>query len=190
ITKYGRNITLGQAAEQSSVRVLNSNTVEFIIRVRSLSNSTIYNVIVTDLLPAGVEYLSRTTSVNNTIVDDSIINGLNIGSLAPGQETTIRFSGRINAVLSFPSGSLTAYNTAQARADNVPTVSAQLPLTLGTVAGVSTGPTESLFLALALSGLVTALYAAYTRTGLFQTRLASATARQHRADGLNFHRFI
>lgn len=190
ITKYGRNITLGQAAEQSSVRVLNGNTVEFIIRVRSLSSSTIYNVIVTDLLPAGVEYIPRTTSVNNTIVGDSIANGLNIGSLAPGQEATIKFSGRVTALLSFSSGSLTAYNTAQARADNISTVSAQLPLTLGTVAGVSTGPTESLFLALGLSALVTALYAVYTRTGLFQTRLASATARRHQADGLNFHRFI
>lgn len=190
ITKYGRNITLGQAAEQSSVRVLNGNTVEFIIRVRSLSNLNLHNVIVTDLLPAGIEYLPRTTSVNNIIVGDTIMSGLNVGSLAPGQESMIRFSGRVNALLSFPSGSLVAHNTAQARADNVPTVSAQLPLTLGTVAGVSTGPTESVFLALGLSALVTALYAAYTRTGLFQTRLASATVRRHQADGLNFHRFV
>lgn len=176
VTKFGRNLTRGQAVEQTSVSVSNGNTVEFVIRVRSLSSVTLTNVIVTDLLPAGVEYLPRTASLNNVVVGDTLPSGLNIGSLAPGQEALIRFSGRINAVLAFPSGALTVFNTVQARADNAPTVSAQLPITLGSVAGISTGSGESVLLALVLSGLITTLYAAYTQTGLFKNRL------------MNFHR--
>lgn len=196
IQKTGRNITQGQATETTSVTVRSNDTVEFLIRVRSLSSSTLNNVIVQDALPLGVNYIPSTTSVNNILVQDGLTGGgINIGTLVPNQEALIRFSALIAPGTTFPSGSLTAINTAYGRADNVPTISAQATMTrtsIGTVAGVQTGPGETLLITLLVSGLLTYGYMLYTKTPLFSRRDALAKVRQYigNPDRLNFMRFL
>jgi uncharacterized repeat protein (TIGR01451 family) len=195
IQKMGRNITQGQAIESASMVVRSNDTVEFLIHVRALSSS-MTNVIVTDALPQGINYIPNTTSVNNNIVQDGVTGGgINIGSLAFGQEAIVRFSALIAPGTTFPNGNLTVINTAYVRADNLPTMTAQMSVSrtsIGTVAGVQTGPGESLLLALLLSAAMTYGYMAYTGTPLFNRRDAMAKVRHYGAsvERLNFMRFL
>jgi uncharacterized repeat protein (TIGR01451 family) len=197
IQKFGRNITRGQSAELTSVSIRANDTVEFIIRIRSLSSTTMTNVIVTDSLPAGLNYIPNTTSVNNLVVSDGLTGGgINIGSLAPNQEALVRFSARVDNISRFPSGSLTGVNTAFVRADNTPTASAQMTLNFGViltqVGTVKTGAGSSVLMALMVSGLLTFGYMRYTRTNMFLRRDAGAALRRSLNDPqrLNFARFL
>jgi len=196
IQKTGRNITQGQTAETTTVTVRGNDTVEFLIRIRSLASSTLTNVIVQDALPQGVNYIPNTTSVNNVQVQDGLTGGgINIGSLSQNQEALIRFSALVAPGTTFPNGSLSAVNTAYGRADNVQTIQSQASLTrssIGTVAGVETGPGETLLITLLVSGVLTYGYMLYTGTALFNRRDALAKVRQHggNPDTLNFMRFL
>lgn len=170
IQKYGRNITKGETAELSGVTASPNDTIEFIVRLRSQSSVRLNNVIVQDILPAGLSYIPNTTSLNGVIVNDGIISGLNIGSLDPNQEAIIRLSVRVNGPASFSPGNTSLINTVQARAENI-NVSAQLPVTVTVgqvsvirqVSKVETG-FETVFLSMMASGLLASGFAAYSRT--------------------------
>ncbi|HEY4506643.1 MAG TPA: hypothetical protein VJH71_00535 [Candidatus Paceibacterota bacterium] len=198
ITKLGRNITRGENTELGSINASPNDTIEFVIRARSLSLTTINNVIIKDVLPNGLSYISNTTSVNGNIVANGInASGINIGSLSPSQEAIIRFSATVAPASSFIVGTTTVNNVVQASADNLSTITAQLPISIvngqvaGTsitkVAGVSTGTAESLMLSLLLSALATFMYMGYTRTGVFKKREALASIRRHRSDKDHFN---
>ncbi len=195
IQKLGRNITRGEFSEQSSVNAAPNETVEFLVRARSLSTTRIDNVMIKDVVPTGITYLSGATSVNGVIVADDIVSGagLNIGSLDPDQTVLIRFSGRGNPASTLPLDNTTVINTVQASNSQIPAVIAQLPVMIfnGSVAGaivVPTGPSESILLALAISGLITFLYVAYTRTDIFRRREIQSIIRRDkpREDKINF----
>jgi len=197
IQKYGRNITRGQVGEFTSVTIGANNTLEFTIRVRSLSASTLTNVIVSDAPPVGVTYIPNSTTVNDNTVSDAVVNtGINIGSLVPNQEAVLRLRAVVGPSSTFPNGSTSAFNIASARADNTPTVSSQLPLTyggtIGIVASVQTGNGSSALMALLLSGILTYGYIYYTRTNVFLRRDANAAFRRFRKDNrrFNFARFL
>lgn len=196
ITKFGRNITRGQIAEQSTVNVSANQTVEFLIRVRSTTNTTLQNVIVQDILPVGLTYINNSTSINNIVTANGITgNGINIGALSPNQEALIRFSVTVDPGTTFPNGALSVFNVAQATADNASLASARMTVTRGQTLGVTTvptGPTDSLWVALVVSLLITAGYATYTKTNLFAQRDAIAGIRRVTQDRsrLNFARFL
>lgn len=197
IQKLGRNITRGQADERTSVSASANDTLEFIIRVRSLSNAYVYNINVSDVLPGGLQYLSRTTSVNGSLVSDGITSGgINIGSLSPNQEAVVRFSAQVLSWAVPSNSSTTLVNTVQVRADSIPTLTADLPIVLGLVLGaatkVPTGTDGAVIVALLISGLVTYGYVRYTETPLFARRRAVATVNRFRSDPqrLNFRRFL
>lgn len=173
-----------------------NNTLEFTIRLRSLSSTTLNNVIVTDAMPVGITYVTGSTTINGNTASDAIVNaGLNIGSLVPGQETVIRLRATVGTGSTFPNGALTAFNIASVRADNTPTASAQLPLTysvLQQVVGVQTGAAGTALMALLLSGFLTFGYMAYTQTNIFARRDAQAAVKRALQDKqrLNFARFL
>lgn len=177
IRKFGRNITRGEFGEQTSVNASPNDTIEFIVRVRSLSTTRIDNVMVRDVIPQYVSYIPGTTSVNGTVRNDDLVTsaGLNIGSLDPNQEAVIRFSGRVNPSNTIPVGTSTVLNTATASNPQIPPVTAQVPIIIfnGQIAGVITVPTgagESILVAMAISAIVTLMYVSYTRTELFKRR--------------------
>ncbi|MDP2647910.1 MAG: hypothetical protein Q8P35_01565, partial [Candidatus Yanofskybacteria bacterium] len=66
IQKLGRNVSKG-TGEQTIVTVSPGDTVEFVIRVRNNSNSTLNNVIVADVLPGGLTYVNGTTTINGIV---------------------------------------------------------------------------------------------------------------------------
>ena len=131
LKKFGKNISKGEIAEYSSVNANPNDTLEFIIKVRSTSNVTLYNVIVRDALPYGLEYISRTTSLNNYIVADGIISGgINIGTLAPNQEALVRFNAVVSNTGYWARGITNITNTGYSKADNVSEISVQLPISI------------------------------------------------------------
>ena len=195
LTKMGRNLTRGQTGENSPVYASPGETIEFIIRVRNTSSSALTNVLVRDIVPQGIEYIPGTARLNGATLQDTLAaGGVNIGGLAVNQEAVILFSGRVAAQSQLPVGTTTLINTAQASADSIPGINAQLPVIISingvVIPPVSTGPGESTVLALIVSAIITLLYVGYTGTDIYRRREVGELADQARKDrGLfNFRR--
>lgn len=103
--------------EQNTMRL--GDTVTYRIIVRNTGNVPITNVTVRDALPMFVKYIPGSTTVGGQKVGDQIIeaNGLNIGTLNPGEEKIIILSGTTEGCP--PVGGYTLTNTAYARADGI-----------------------------------------------------------------------
>jgi uncharacterized repeat protein (TIGR01451 family) len=183
LTKMGRNVTRSQTGEHSPVYADPAQTVEFILRVRNTGATPLTNVMVRDTLPPGVTFIAGTVRVNGQAAADTLVTtGINIGTLAPGAESTITFSGRVADATALPTGTSTHINTAYARADGTPEVSAQLPVIVvragPPVTQIPTGPGESTVLALIISAVITLLYVGYTSTDTYRRREAGSLAGQ------------
>ena len=102
--------------EQNTARM--GDTLTYRIKVRNTGNVAITNVIVKDALPVFSTYKVGSTKVDGVVVGDQIVSttGLNIGTLAPGQEKVITLSGVINGCA--PLGPSTLTNTAYGRGDD------------------------------------------------------------------------
>lgn len=185
IAQYGRNVTSGQSGEYASLKARANDTLDIIIRVRNTSGITVHDVRLTNILPAGLVYISGSTAVNGVVSSDGITtSGLDIDSLKAGREATVKFSVKVDASAVPFWGQVVVINNAQVRADGVSTLAAQMRITLGSnpvlgsVGQVPTGPADSILLALLISALVTGIYAVYTRTDLFGRRFALATIQK------------
>jgi uncharacterized repeat protein (TIGR01451 family) len=161
IQKFVRNTSRGETVERTSTTASLNNTVEFILRVRNNSSTTAYNVNVYDPLPSGLTYVISSTGLNGYSVGDGITSGgINIGTLNQNQEAIIRFFAIVN------SGSVSQIinNTAQTRADNIPTIyssAAVITIGNGIVAGaltIKTGASATTTLPLLGAGIATILY--------------------------------
>jgi len=189
LEKYGRNVTRGEFAEQSRVTAYANNTIEFLIHVTNAGSTLQSNVIVRDVLPSYITYIAKTTSIDGILAGDGLTSGgLNIGSLNPGQEKIVRFSGKVASASSLPVGTTSVINTAQL---DQPLLIAQLPIVIinGIVAGAGTVPTgaeDSVLAALLVSLLITLMYVAYTRTQLFKTRELKTLIKKHRGNEDDF----
>jgi uncharacterized repeat protein (TIGR01451 family) len=190
----GRNVTRGQSGEHTAVSARSGDTLDMVVRIRSTNGSYLYNAFVSDVLPVGLTYIPRSTTLNGYEVADGVTgSGINVGTIQPNAEIAVKFSVRVDGAYVPTWGTIVINETASVRADGLSTISAQLPVTLGqnlnitTVSTVKTGPADSLWLALLASLLVTSAYAAYTRTDMFGRRMATAEVqRLSRVTGLNF----
>ena len=191
----GRDVTRGQSTERTSVAARPGDTLDIFLHIHA-QNSYLTGVWATDFLPAGLTYIPGTTTLNGYSVADGVTStGLNIGSLSAGQDATVKFSVMIQSGTVPSWGSITVYNSAQTRADGTGTVTAQMPLVLGSqlaisqISSVKTGPSDSLLYALAAAVLMTGMYAVYTRTLLFKRRAALVEIdRLSKRSDLNFSR--
>lgn len=169
LTLAARNVSAGQSGEHASVRARAGDTIDFLLHVRSQSNQYFTNIVVTDYLPAGITYIAGSTTLNGYSVADGVTSsGFSIGGLSGNQEAIVKFSARVDTTGVPTWGYVTVVNTAQVRADSYATVSGSMNVllgqsNLGAVAGVATGPADSLLLALAAAVLATGYYAWYTR---------------------------
>lgn len=187
LTKMGRNLTRGQSGEYSSVNASPDENIEFVLHIRNVSSSTLTNVMIRDIVPQGITYQGGTARLNGQLLSDALVgSGVNIGSLAVGQEAVITLIGHVASAGNLPAGTTTLINTAQASADSVPTLTAQLPIIITNsnivIPPVSTGPGESTILALIVSAIVTLLYVGYTGTDMFRRREAGQLAKEARKD--------
>lgn len=192
----GRNVARGQRGEYGSVTAKGNETIEIILRVRNTSGTVATNVSIVDMLPAGIRYIPQSTSLNGIVIADGITtSGVNIGVIWPNQEVTVRLSTVVD-LQSVPTwGQIDTTMTAQSRADNAGVVLAQLPIRLGQIVSIapishiSTGPGESLLMAVLLSVIATGAYAMYTTTAVFHRRMAlTEISRLSRKSTLNFTR--
>jgi uncharacterized repeat protein (TIGR01451 family) len=197
LSQTGRNVSRGQTGEFSSIVARGGDTLDLIVRLRSANSAQLNNAFVTVLVPAGLTYISGSTTVNGYSSGDGVTSsGINVGTINAATHTTVKFSVRVEASAVPSWGTVTVNSNAQARADGVGAVSASLPITLGTsasitaVSSVKTGPVDSIWMAALMAFLVTGAYAAYTRTDMFGRRAAHAEAsRLSRSSvGLNFVR--
>ncbi|MEK7506454.1 MAG: hypothetical protein AAB566_00105, partial [Patescibacteria group bacterium] len=193
IQKLGRNITRGEAAEQGSIVANPNDTIEFIIRVRSLTNTTLFNVTVRDFLPNGLVYQNRTTSADNIVISDGIAGGgINLGTLNPFQEKIVRFSARVGGNESFGLGTTSLSNTIQVSADNASTLSAQIPVSVFKGKGISaagqvaTG-SETIIISALISALLAYTLVIYGRTYFAQKRGVLGVIRKHANDPNKFN---
>ncbi len=164
VQKTGRNISRGDTSPQTSLTARPGDGIEFTITVSAPTNTNLSNVVVSDLLPAGMNYTAQSTTVNNNVVNDGIVSGgLNVGTIYAGQSTKIVFYATVNPGVGV---NQILTNTATARADNVASVNSNpVQITIGNnvlqaALHVRTGPAGMAF---AISGfgaiMTSALYA-------------------------------
>jgi len=116
IEKTVRNITTGTDYLES-VNAKDDDRLMFKVRIRNSGNADLNNVVVRDILPPYINYISGTTLVDGSWRSDGIVSGgINIGSIARNNERIITFEARIDFN---GSGNQTLTNYAYARADEV-----------------------------------------------------------------------
>ena len=177
IQKTARNISRGDTVQQTSLSARAGEGIEFTITVNAPYNTNLTNVVVSDLLPAGMNYTVRSTTLNNIVTTDGIVSGgLNIGSLSSGQKAEIKFYATINTGVSV---NQQLVNTASARADNVSLLTSNpVYITIGNsavLAGalkIKTGPTEVAFAIAGFGGLFSSVLYAGRRKLLGLIKLA------------------
>lgn len=80
------------------------DTVRYRIQFKNTGNTTLKNVVIRDVLPAGISYVKGSTvlynaaNTNGKTLGDGIVsaNGINIGNYAKGTEATIYFYATVN----------------------------------------------------------------------------------------------
>ncbi len=133
--------------DQSYAKVIRANkgdVIEFYILVSNVNSSKYANsTIILDKLPVGLSYYSGTTKIDNVISADGItVAGINVGVLRPGEKKIITFQAIAGNIV----GQYTLTNIAEARAENVNTVSDTATVTYSAVLGaatIATGPMET-----------------------------------------------
>ena len=118
IQKFGRNISRGDTADQTSLTARPGDTIEFTILINGSSTANLTNVIVTDTLSQGITYNAGTLSLNGiAMADSAVVNGaINVGTLGANQQARIKFYATVSPTAH---NGQVFVNTANARADNV-----------------------------------------------------------------------
>ena len=194
LVKMGRNITRGETGEHTPVYSSPGQTIGFILRVRNTSNAPLTDVVLRDIVPAGITAIAGSVRIGSSVAPDTLTGaGLSLGTLAVGQEVVVTFSGRVAIASELPSGTTTLINSVQATATGVGMLTAQLPVIISSTAvvvpTVETGPGESTVLALIISGIITLLYVGYTSTDTYRRREVGELAKEAKKDdSFNFRR--
>lgn len=126
INKQVALVTAGGNPYVENVTAKNGDTVSFSLGLTNTGGSAATNVVVKDVLPSGLEFISGSTKLNgNAIADTLFTTGVKIDSLAVGAVPTITFQAKVTA--STP-GVLT--NTGTATADSLGQVSDTATVTI------------------------------------------------------------
>ena len=88
----------GTDSWSENVTIKANDTVRYRIQFKNTGDTTLENVVISDKLPAGLNYVKGSTVLYNaentdgkTMGDEVVNGGLNIGSVAAGSEATIYF---------------------------------------------------------------------------------------------------
>jgi uncharacterized repeat protein (TIGR01451 family) len=119
IEKLAKNLTEGDASFYHEIEASPRQEIAFLIKVRNIGDDDVDNVIIEDDLPDRLIYQDGSTRVDDGYYQEDIIDGLNLGTLAPGEESTIYFEATLEREVEFPRGVATLINTAIASGDGV-----------------------------------------------------------------------
>lgn len=116
----------GVAGWKETETVNPGENVDFLITYKNTGTTAQNNVVINDLLPAGMTYVEGSTSVANTTnpngikVGDNITKGgINIGNYAPGATAFIKFVAKVVDNDALPAcGPNTLVNTSKAQTNN------------------------------------------------------------------------
>jgi len=102
------------------------DSVDYLVTYKNTGTTDQNNVVINDILPAGVTYTSGTTSVANAtnpsgikVGDNVTKGGINIGNYSPGAAAYIKFTAKVADNDNLPTcGSNTLHNIAKAQTNN------------------------------------------------------------------------
>ena len=95
---------LGSDTWSEEVKAKSGDTVRYRIQFKNIGNTTLKNVVIRDVLPAGMTYVKGSTvlynaaNTNGKTLGDGIVSndGINIGDYAKGTEATIYFYATVD----------------------------------------------------------------------------------------------
>jgi uncharacterized repeat protein (TIGR01451 family) len=116
----------GETTWQTSEDVNPGDSLDYLITYQNTGTTQQDDVVIKDVLPAGISYTADTTYLANGLnpkgvkVNNEIINGgINIGNYAPSATAYIKFNASVAGNYSlFNCGKNTLTNTAEAQTDN------------------------------------------------------------------------
>ncbi|MBR0133740.1 DUF11 domain-containing protein [Candidatus Saccharibacteria bacterium] len=115
---------LGTDTWSEKVTAKAGETVRYRIHVKNSGNTTLKNVVVRDILPAGLTYVKGSTTIVNTAhpkgvaLSDGIVtdNGINLGDYASGAGAWLYFNATVDKAVSEKCNPSTLRNVAQTSA--------------------------------------------------------------------------
>lgn len=130
IEKTMRNLTNGETSYSHDINASPREEVAALIKVTNTGDDDIHNVVVDDDMPDRLIYKDGSTRVDNAYSSQDIVDGINIGTLTPGEEVTIYFEAVLEREVLFPRGVVTLTNTAIAHGDGVDPVEDYADITI------------------------------------------------------------
>lgn len=115
---------VGQTQWTDANKANPEDTLEYVIRVRNNSPTTLYSVVVNDVLPANVSYVSGSARLTNAVypngtplgISPTGSAGVNIGNYAPGQSAEVYLRAQIDTSKFTAPGRYKLLNTGTAKA--------------------------------------------------------------------------
>jgi uncharacterized repeat protein (TIGR01451 family) len=119
INKQVRNITQGSNYWTDTLFANPGDEIEVLIEVNSVGNETANNSKIKDVLPAKLNYIPGSTTVDGSYRADGIISsdGILLGNLIVGDSREIKFKTKISSAGEFTFSSINLINYAYAWAD-------------------------------------------------------------------------
>jgi len=187
ISKNVLNRTLNQNVYVNSTEAQSNDLLEFEIRIRNNGNTSA-EVNLRDVLPADLNYVYGSATVNSLYLNDSVINynGVSLGNLYPGEEKIVRLRATVR-----PNAALVSITNQAVATMNSNTQNAFATIQIrnrGQVLGAAdivTGPEDVMPWVLSLgfiSSLIVYFYFFYSRPEKRRASFAVATAPANSED--------
>lgn len=103
-----------------TVKAQGGATVNYRIRFTNTGNTTLKNVVITDVLPQHMSYVAGSSKLDGKALADGVVsgNGINIGSVAAGKTATITFDVKVSDSLKGACEDSTLTNTVKGKYNN------------------------------------------------------------------------
>jgi len=119
INKWAKNLSKGETQWKSIIQAEPGDLLTFKIKIESVGNVIVKDLVVSDFLPNKVSYQGNMEIDGERVKGKNITKSFNIGDLSPGKSNTITFEAKIDSEDSFSYGNTTLVNTAMVSGSGV-----------------------------------------------------------------------
>jgi len=119
INKWAKNLSKGETQWKSIIQAEPGDLLTFKIKIESVGNVIVKDLVVSDFLPNKVSYQGNMEIDGERVKGKNITKSFNIGDLSPGKSKTITFEAKIDTGDSFSYGNTTLVNTAMVSGSGV-----------------------------------------------------------------------
>ena len=95
LKNFARNLSLNKLEWQKSIFVSSNDVVEFYIELENKGNTSLQNLIITNLIKKGLKEIQNVT-INNVSYSNKILDRVFIKELKPGENIKITFSAKVD----------------------------------------------------------------------------------------------